>query len=259
MGQMARPPPPHERAPNAKAVAKKRRRPLGKGHVYFEKQVLKQCVKHAVNNALGGPILTADHLDALARARALRLAPPGAPPAPTYDAYDGMYSFGVVHDALRKKGCDVRAFTGIDFQRLPNLRAGQFVVCVNYGVPDATAPPLRTDGPRPPAVMSHAFAVDCDRQLLLDSQLDAPVPLTPTAFAALTTPNAEFPLTRITRVYQITRSAHIAAATATGRPRRRHRRRSSTSLPSFIATIKDAQRPVCPAPWPTDCEYTHAS
>ncbi len=167
--------------------------------VYFEKQVLKQCYKHATNNLLEGEVLTVDDLDAEAlalAAKATRLVSGTGEPVRCawHDVYDGLYSTSVIHNALVKKGYRLVRVDHADYQRIPDLPAGKFLVAVEYGVRDAQG-----------HWMNHVIAVDCDRRLVLDSQGNKPLALDRATFARKTGPNARYPRTRIARVHRVVR------------------------------------------------------
>jgi hypothetical protein len=195
-----------EEVPDDEALALKHRVVLCENsNVYFEKQVLKQCYKHATNNLLGGEVLTVDDLDAEARvlgANALKLAPGTSEPARCswYDVYDGLYSTSVIHNALAKKGYRLVRVRHDDYQRIPDMPAGKFLVAIEYGVQDGQG-----------HWMNHVIAVDCDRRLVLDSQGNKPLALDRATFARKTGPNARYPRTRIARVHRIVRHPRKAS------------------------------------------------
>jgi hypothetical protein len=195
-----------DEVPDAEALELKRRVVLCENSdVYFEKQVLKQCYKHAVNNNLGSEVVTVDDLDAEARvlaARALKPAPGTGDPVRCawYDVYDGLYSTSVIHNALVKKGYRLVRVGHEDYQRIPDMPAGKFLVAIEYGVKDAQG-----------HWMNHVIAVDCDRRLVLDSQGNKPLALDRATFARKTGPNARYPRTRIARVHRIVRQPRKAS------------------------------------------------
>lgn len=185
--------------PDAEALELKHRVVLGEGDIYFEKQVLKQCYKHAVNNVLGREVLTVDDLDAAAMAlaaRATQLERKTAEPVRCswHDAFDGLYATSVVYNALNKAGYALVRVKPADYRSLPDLNEGKFLVAVEYGVKDASG-----------AWMNHVIAVDCDRRLVLDSQGNKPLVLNRSTFFRKTGPNERYPLTRIARVHRIVR------------------------------------------------------
>jgi hypothetical protein len=177
-----------EAPPDAYALALASERPMDTGPIYFERQVLRHCIKHAVNNLLGRELLTVPYLNGLAqqmsKTKDERL----------FDEYDGSYTWSVIHSALRKAGYDAHRVKDVPFPLIPSQRSGKFIVVVTYGLDAAEADAKGVGG--------HAIGVDCDRQLL-DSQDDTPLPLTAAAFAPRTRPNPDFPRTRIAHAYRV--------------------------------------------------------
>ncbi len=160
---------------------------------------MRQCFKHGANNLLGAQVLTVDDLDASARELGeksrQRVRGSGEPMKVTwYDAKEGDYSTKAVQNALVKKGYDMRRFKEAerDPSILPQQTSGKFLVRVIYGARDTAG-----------QWASHVIAVDCDRCLVLDSQVAGPVPLTSRNFRVKTGPNRLYPNTRIDRVYRV--------------------------------------------------------
>ncbi len=163
-------------------------------------QVLKHCLLHAVNNALGRQVLTVDELEAAARhlgERAwLTLDEHGNHVRSVhYDDHDGSFSVLAVSNALAKHRVRLQRWRGGRpwGRLLTETTAGQFLVCVEYGKPDANTGEM----------MSHTIALDFDRHLLLDSQARGPLELTLKNFRRKTGPSPSYPNTQIVKVYRL--------------------------------------------------------
>ena len=83
-------------------------------------------------------------------------------------------------------------WTGRPYADVCSMTSGKYIFCVEYDAKDS-----RGD------YMTHAIAVDCDRQLLLDSQGRGPLKITREAFRRKTGPNKRYPNTRIFRAFRL--------------------------------------------------------
>ena len=205
----------------ATALAWKHRVRLACGPVYFERQVLRQCFKHAVNNLLGREVLTVAELDAIAAALAARCprrvrGEPGLKTVAWHDDLEGDFATQVIHNALAKHGYTMTHFREAerDPALLPVQTSGRFLVRIVYGARDTSG-----------AWATHVIALDADRGLLLDSQSENYLPLTSSNFKRKTAPNASFPGTRVAAVYRVAATAHRTDSSGGRARRRRHRRR----------------------------------
>lgn len=188
----------YDEEPGPEALRLKNRVLLGAGPIYFERQVLSQCYKHATNNLLEGPVLSVADLDAAGQQlndTAMIQARGGERrQGRWYDKFDGSYSVKAVHNALSSKGYGLARMrrSQLDPQQLPAVTEGKFLVRIVYGKVDAHG-----------SHMTHVIGVDCDRGLLFDSQGLKPLELSRRNFRAKTGPNSQYPATRIDCVHRI--------------------------------------------------------
>ncbi len=164
--------------------------------------MLKHCLLHAINNALGGQVLTVDEIESAARHLGERawLTVDGRGSRERcahYDDHDGSFSVLAASNALSKHGIRLERWRGgRPWERiLRDETTGQFIVCVEYGRPDANTGEM----------MSHTIALDFDRRLLLDSQARGPLELTLKNFRRKTGPSPNYPDTQIVKVYRLAR------------------------------------------------------
>lgn len=217
--------------PDEEALSWKHRVLLAKGPVYFERQLLRQCFKHAVNNLEERELLTVDNLDAAAiELGELALqrvqGQEGLHPVAWFDRVHGDYSTKAVHNALSKLGYRLERFREAERDNaiLPRQTLGKFLVRVVYGARDTSG-----------RWATHVIALNADNCRLLDSCSRGPIPLTERNFKAKTGPNKRYPHTRISRVYRLVRITRTPAADGAKRKRRRRRKRAKDTFVSATA------------------------